>query len=400
MVDTDFPRATRPTGAAPGARGPTRRCSTACAAASPPGGATTRPRPDGGRGGGRRRRRWTRTRPFRVPVGDDARHLARPARGRGRRPGRPRRAWRTSSASTGLAAPVSGRGPVVVAPAPFKGALSAADAARAIAAGVRLGAPGARDAGRAGGRRRRGHARRAGGRRGRPPPAACVASDPLGRPVEAAVGELPGHVAVVELAQASGYERLAPGRARPRGDRRRGAPASSSAPRSTWAPGGSWWGWGAAPPPTAGSGLASALGVRALDADGRELEGRGADLRRVARIDLSGRDPRLDDVAIEVACDVHSPVPRPSRARPASTAPRRGPAPRRWTRLDAGLATLAAAIRDATGVDLDGVARRRRRRRRRRGPDGAARRRPWSRARRWCSRRSASTSASRGRRCA
>ncbi|HEX2504061.1 MAG TPA: glycerate kinase, partial [Miltoncostaeaceae bacterium] len=96
---------------------------------------------------------------------------------------------------------------MVVAPAPFKGALSAAAAARAIAAGLRLAVPGAEtravpvaDGGEgtldalvaaAGGRRR-----------------PVVVSDPLGRPVEAAVGELPGGAAVVELAQASGYERL------------------------------------------------------------------------------------------------------------------------------------------------------------------------------------------------
>ena len=98
----------------------------------------------------------------------------------------------------------------VVAPAPFKGALAAADAARAIAAGVRLVMPGVEtrvvpvaDGGEgtldalvaaAGGRRR-----------------GVSAADPLGRPVEAGLGELPGGVAVVELAQASGYERLAPG---------------------------------------------------------------------------------------------------------------------------------------------------------------------------------------------
>ena len=123
----------------------------------------------------------------------------------------------------------------VVAPAPFKGALTAAAAARAIGAGLRLargvetrltpvadGGEGTLDAlvAAAGGRRR-----------------GMVVPDPLGRPVEAALGELPGGVAVVELAQASGYERLRPeerdpeatttrghGGAHPRGPRPRGAP--------------------------------------------------------------------------------------------------------------------------------------------------------------------------------
>ena len=99
-------------------------------------------------------------------------------------------------------------GPIVVAPAPFKGALSAAGAARAIAAGIQLAATGTQvrvvpiaDGGEGtlealvaarGGRRR-----------------ATLVPDPLGRPSEAAIGELPGHTCVIELAQASGFERLA-----------------------------------------------------------------------------------------------------------------------------------------------------------------------------------------------
>ena len=151
--------------------------------------------------------------------------------------------------------------------------------------------------------------------------------------MEAAIGELPGGIAVVELAQASGYERLAPEERDPEATSTWGtgelirAALDLGARRIVVGLGGSATTDG-------GLGLASALGVRALDADGRELEGRGADMRRVARIDLSGRDPRLDDTAIEVACDVDVPFHGP-QGRPASSAPRRGRAPRRssgWTR--------------------------------------------------------------------
>ena len=96
---------------------------------------------------------------------------------------------------------------VVVAPAPFKGALPAAAAAGAIAAGVRLAIPGATtvvlpvaDGGE--GTMEALVAATHGRRRG------VTVSDPLGRPVEAGLGELAGGVAVVELAQASGYELL------------------------------------------------------------------------------------------------------------------------------------------------------------------------------------------------
>ena len=244
------------------------------------------------------------------------------------------------------------RGPVVVAPAPFKGALSAAEAARAIAAGVRLGAPGARtvavpvaDGGEgtldalvaaAGGRRR-----------------PVVASDPLGRPVEAAVGELPGHAAVVELALASGYERLAPDERDPEATSTRGtgelirAALDLGARRILVGLGGSATTDG-------GLGLAVALGARALDDEGDELAGRGADLARVARLDLAGLDPRLTDTTIEVACDVDTLFHGPEGAARVF-GPQKGADPDAVARLDAGLARLAEAIREATGVDLSEV---------------------------------------------
>jgi glycerate 2-kinase len=241
---------------------------------------------------------------------------------------------------------------VVVAPGPFKGALAPAAAARAIAAGVRLARGGAEirsvpvaDGGEgtldalvaaARGRRR-----------------AATVADPLGRPVEAALGELPGHVAVVELAQASGYERLAPGERDPERTTTRGtgelirAALDLGARRIVVGLGGSATTDG-------GLGLAAALGVVARDAGGRALEGRGADMARVASLDLSGRDPRLADVALQVACDVQNPFHGPLGAARVY-GPQKGAGPEAVERLDAGLATLAGVIRGATGVDLEAV---------------------------------------------
>jgi glycerate kinase len=238
---------------------------------------------------------------------------------------------------------------VVVAPAPFKGALPAAAAARAIAAGVRLAAPGVEtrvvpvaD----GGEGTLDALVAAGGGRRRP----VTVSDPLGRPVEAAIGELPGGLAVVELAQASGYELLRPQERDPEATGTWGtgelirAALDLGARRIIVGLGGSATTDG-------GLGLARALGIRALDADGHALEGRGADMARVASIDLSGRDPRLDDTAIQVACDVDNPF-HGLRGAARVFGPQKGASPAAVARLDAGLARLAEVIAHTTGRDL------------------------------------------------
>jgi glycerate kinase len=241
---------------------------------------------------------------------------------------------------------------VVVAPAPFKGALPAAGAARAVAAGVRLviagvetravpvadGGEGTLDAlvAAAGGRRR-----------------GVLVTDPLGRPVQAGLGELPGGVAVVELAQASGYERLAPGERDPE---RAGTWGTGQLIRAALDLGARRIvvGLGGSATTDGGLGLARALGIRARDAAGADLEGCGADMARVASLDLAGRDPRLDDVAIQVACDVDNPFHGP-RGAARVFGPQKGASPEAVARLDAGLANLAGAIRDATGVDVQAL---------------------------------------------
>lgn len=240
-------------------------------------------------------------------------------------------------------------GPVVVALAPFKGALTAAEASRAVAAGVRLAATGVEtrvvpvaDGGEgtldalvaaAGGRRR-----------------GSLVLDPLGREVQAAIGELPGHTAVVELAQASGYERLTEAERDPErtstfgtGQQIRAA-LDLGLTRIVVGLGGSATTDG-------GMGLARALGVRFRDAAGAELEGRGTDLGRVSEVDLSGLDPRLADAELLVACDVRSPLVGPEGAA-AVFGPQKGASAEAVARLDAGLRTYARAIARATGRDV------------------------------------------------
>jgi glycerate kinase len=100
-----------------------------------------------------------------------------------------------------------------------------------------------------------------------------------------------------------------------------------------------------------GSGMARALGVRFLDAGGRELPEGGAALVRLARIDLSGLDPRLAEASILVACDVDNPLCGP-RGASAVYGPQKGATPQVVAELDGALAVMAAVATSATGRDI------------------------------------------------
>ena len=100
-----------------------------------------------------------------------------------------------------------------------------------------------------------------------------------------------------------------------------------------------------------GAGMAQALGVRLLDADGRELKRGGAELARLDRIDVSGRDPRLDHVPVEVACNWHNLLCGP-RGVARVFGPQKGASPEAVERLDAALENYAAVVRRDLGFDV------------------------------------------------
>ena len=100
-----------------------------------------------------------------------------------------------------------------------------------------------------------------------------------------------------------------------------------------------------------GTGMARALGVRFLDADGRDLLEGGAALARLARIDVSGLDPRLLEASLLVACDVDNPLCGP-RGASAVYGPQKGATPDMVAELDAALAVFAQVAAQATGRDV------------------------------------------------
>ena len=104
----------------------------------------------------------------------------------------------------------------------------------------------------------------------------------------------------------------------------------------------------------AGAGMAQALGVRLLDADGAELPPGGAALARLDSIDTSGLDARAADADFDVACDVNNPLTGPEGAS-AVYGPQKGATPEMIEQLDAALSNFAQVVKRDLGADVDGV---------------------------------------------
>lgn len=233
----------------------------------------------------------------------------------------------------------------LVAPDKFKGSLSAAEVARAVAAGLRAARPGLQvvevpvadggegtvDAAVAAGFER----------------VEVVASGPTGQPVRTAYARR-GPEAVVELADVSGLGRLPAGpdplRATSYGTGEVLRAALDAGCRRLVL------GIGGSACTDGGAGLVQALGARLLDADGNELAPGGAALNRVDRLDLAGLDPALAGAELLVACDVDNPLYGDWGAA-AVYGPQKGATPAEVDQLDSSLRRWAAVVARTTGVD-------------------------------------------------
>jgi glycerate 2-kinase len=100
-----------------------------------------------------------------------------------------------------------------------------------------------------------------------------------------------------------------------------------------------------------GVGMAQALGARLLDANGGDLPPGGAALAQLARIDISGMDPRLAQSAVRVASDVTNPLTGPKGAS-AVYGPQKGATPEMVAELDAALAHYADILKRDLSVDV------------------------------------------------
>ena len=100
-----------------------------------------------------------------------------------------------------------------------------------------------------------------------------------------------------------------------------------------------------------GTGAAAALGVRFLDSHGTSFIPVGDTLNRIAHIDLSQRDPRVEQVNIIVMCDIDNPLCGPSGAS-AVFGPQKGATPEQVRQLDTGLLHMAQVIHMDLGTEV------------------------------------------------
>ena len=241
---------------------------------------------------------------------------------------------------------------IVVAPQEFKGSLTASQAAAAMALGAREAAPDAELAvvpmSDGGPGTVEAVVAASGGRI-----VATTVRDPLGRPVEAEWGTVGEDTAVVEMAAAAGLLRLVEDERDPRIASTYGvgelvmAALEAGGRRLIVGQGGSATNDG-------GAGMAQALGVRFLDADGGELPPGGAALARLERIDVSGLDPRPARCEVVAATDVMNPLCGPEGAS-LVYGPQKGASREVARELDAALRRYGEIVERDMGVPVLGV---------------------------------------------
>jgi glycerate kinase len=230
---------------------------------------------------------------------------------------------------------------VLIAPDKFKGSLSAREAASALAAGlarfpeITVDICPVADGGEGFAEALAARVERIDGVR-----------DPLGRPVTAGCGWLDERTAVIEMSDASGMHRLAPGEGNPWETSTFGTgqlilhAVSSGASHVLVGLGGSATN-------DAGAGMAAALGWQFLTSDGEPMDPKPANFLAIERIEAPEEDalPR-----ITAACDVRNPLLGPHGASRVY-ARQKGADDRMIEYLEMAVDHLAGLVAEQLGID-------------------------------------------------
>jgi len=100
-----------------------------------------------------------------------------------------------------------------------------------------------------------------------------------------------------------------------------------------------------------GAGAAQALGVKLLRKNGKDIEGTGTGLKHLAKIDLSERDGRLNDVKIDVACNIKN-ILCGEKGVARVFGPQKGATEKQVEEMSAALDRYAEIIKRDTGKDV------------------------------------------------
>lgn len=103
-----------------------------------------------------------------------------------------------------------------------------------------------------------------------------------------------------------------------------------------------------------GTGMAAALGAVFLDGDGNSLPQGGGSLNKLAKIDISSLDARLEHVQMIVACDVTNPLCGETGASHVF-GPQKGATPEMVLQLDQNLAHYADIVKQQLQKDVRDV---------------------------------------------
>jgi glycerate kinase len=177
-------------------------------------------------------------------------------------------------------------------------------------------------------------------------------SGPLNSPVDARYGILgDGETAVIEMAAASGLPLVRPQQRNPMNTTSFGTGqlirhAMDAGVRKIII------GIGGSATVDGGVGAMAALGVKFFDADGKDVEPNGRGVGKIAKIDISGIDPRVLKTEMLVASDVSNPL---TGLNGAATVfgPQKGASPEMVQVLERNLSLYAKLLREQLNIDIE-----------------------------------------------
>ena len=177
---------------------------------------------------------------------------------------------------------------------------------------------------------------------------------PLMENMESSYGIFHGDCAIIEMAAASGLPMVSPEKRNPlntttygTGELIRDA-LDQGYQKISIAIGGSATNDG-------GMGAMRALGIRFLDAEGKELEGRGSDLAKVVDIDSTNLHSAVAEAEFTVMCDVNNPLTGPKGAT-YTFGKQKGGTPEIVDELEMGMKNYAMVIQKKLGINVDSIA--------------------------------------------